>query len=72
LPDHNFDNFATIGLAAAGIRRMGAAAIDLALIASGTLHARVQATYDVSEIREAVAAAAAGERDGKILVVPSH
>jgi NADPH:quinone reductase-like Zn-dependent oxidoreductase len=42
------------------------------LIASGTLHARVQATYDVSEIREAVAAAAAGERDGKILVVPSH
>jgi NADPH:quinone reductase-like Zn-dependent oxidoreductase len=40
------------------------------LIAAGTLHARVQATYDVSEIREAVAAAAAGERDGKILIVP--
>ncbi|HSQ69579.1 MAG TPA: zinc-dependent alcohol dehydrogenase family protein [Steroidobacteraceae bacterium] len=40
------------------------------LIATGKLHARVQATYDVSEIREAVAAAAAGERAGKILVVP--
>jgi myo-inositol-1(or 4)-monophosphatase len=37
LPDHNFDNFTTVGLAAAGVRRMGAAAIDLALLASGTL-----------------------------------
>jgi mitochondrial enoyl-[acyl-carrier protein] reductase / trans-2-enoyl-CoA reductase len=40
------------------------------LIASGTLHARVAATYDVAEIQAAVAAANAGERDGKILVVP--
>jgi NADPH:quinone reductase-like Zn-dependent oxidoreductase len=40
------------------------------LIAAGKLHARVQATYDLSEVREAVAAAAAGERDGKILLVP--
>ena len=40
------------------------------LIAQGKLHARVQATYPLERIREAVAAAAAGERDGKILVVP--
>jgi mitochondrial enoyl-[acyl-carrier protein] reductase / trans-2-enoyl-CoA reductase len=42
-----------------------------ALIAAGTLHARVHAVYPVERIREAVAAAAAGERDGKILVGPS-
>ena len=42
------------------------------LIATGKLTARVQATYDVSQIKEAVAAAAAGERDGKILIVPKH
>jgi mitochondrial enoyl-[acyl-carrier protein] reductase / trans-2-enoyl-CoA reductase len=41
------------------------------LIAAGSLHARVQATYPVERIAEAVAAAAAGERDGKILVVPT-
>ena len=40
------------------------------LIATGKLTARVQATYDISQIKEAVAAAAAGERDGKILIVP--
>ncbi|MCY1546351.1 Zinc-binding dehydrogenase [compost metagenome] len=40
------------------------------LIASGKLHTRVAATYDVSQIKEAVAAAASGERDGKILIVP--
>jgi trans-2-enoyl-CoA reductase len=38
------------------------------LVADGTLHARIQATYPVERIREAVAAADAGERDGKILV----
>lgn len=37
LPDHNFDNFTTLGLAAAGIRRMGAAALDLAYVAAGRL-----------------------------------
>ncbi|MFN2376337.1 MAG: zinc-dependent alcohol dehydrogenase family protein [Candidatus Binatia bacterium] len=41
-------------------------------IAAGELHARIGATYDVSRIREAVAAAAAGERDGKILIVPAR
>jgi mitochondrial enoyl-[acyl-carrier protein] reductase / trans-2-enoyl-CoA reductase len=40
------------------------------LITSGKLHAPIQATYDVSEIKEAVAAAASGERSGKILITP--
>lgn len=40
------------------------------LIASGKLSTRVAATYDVSQIKDAVAAAARGERDGKILIVP--
>ncbi len=40
------------------------------LIASGKLHTRVAATYDLSQIKEAVAAAASGERAGKILIVP--
>jgi NADPH:quinone reductase-like Zn-dependent oxidoreductase len=40
------------------------------LIAEGKLHAPIAATYDVSEIKEAVAAAAQGERAGKILIVP--
>lgn len=39
-------------------------------IAQGRLKARVHATYPVGRIQDAVAAAAAGERDGKILVVP--
>ena len=40
------------------------------LIATGKLHTPIQATYDVSEIKQAVAEAAKGERDGKILIVP--
>ncbi len=40
------------------------------LIAAGQLKARIQATYDLPQIKQAVAAAAAGERDGKILIVP--
>ncbi len=40
------------------------------LIAGGKLKARVAATYDIGQIKEAVAAAAGGERDGKILIVP--
>jgi trans-2-enoyl-CoA reductase len=39
-------------------------------IAKGTLHSRIQATFPVERVREAVALAAAGERDGKILIVP--
>ena len=41
------------------------------LIASGQLHTKVAATYDVSQIKQAVAAAAGGERGGKILIVPA-
>ena len=44
---------------------------QLADIASGELHARVHATYGVDRIKDAVAAAAAGERSGKIVVVPN-
>ena len=40
------------------------------LIIAGTLHAPVHATYDVTEIKQAAAAAASGGRSGKILIVP--
>lgn len=42
------------------------------LIAAGKVSAPVQATYDVAQIKEAVAAAAAGGREGKILITPAH
>ncbi|HZE06632.1 MAG TPA: zinc-dependent alcohol dehydrogenase family protein [Solirubrobacteraceae bacterium] len=42
------------------------------LIAADKLWAPVHATYDVGEIKEAVAAAASGGRTGKILIVPRH
>ena len=42
------------------------------LIAAGTLHAPIHATYDVAEIEDAIAAAASGGRSGKILIVPQH
>ena len=41
-----------------------------ALVAAGALSAPIHATYDVGEIKEAVAAAASGGRSGKILIVP--
>lgn len=45
---------------------------DLATaIASGALHARVQATYALDDIQDAVAAAASSGRDGKIVVLPN-
>ncbi len=40
------------------------------LIASGQLKTKIAATYNVSQIKEAVAAATGGERGGKILIVP--
>ena len=49
----------------------GPSALISALIAAGRLSAQVQATYGIDRIKEAVAAAAAGERDGKILVLPN-
>lgn len=39
-------------------------------IATGALSARVHATYPLSQIKDAVAAASVGGRNGKILVVP--
>lgn len=42
------------------------------LIATGVLRAPIEATFDVSEIKAAVALAASGERSGKVLVVPRH
>ena len=40
-------------------------------IATGKLSAKIQATYRLDQIKEAVAAAAAGERDGKIVLLPN-
>lgn len=40
------------------------------LVASGQLSARIQSRFPIEQIQQAVAAAAAGERDGKILIVP--
>ncbi|AVQ00060.1 alcohol dehydrogenase [Ahniella affigens] len=40
-------------------------------IATGELHARVHATYPVEAIKDAVAAAASGGRNGKIVIVPT-
>ncbi len=43
----------------------------VAAVAAGTLSARVQATYALDDIREAVAAAAAGGRGGKVVLLPN-
>ena len=40
------------------------------LVAAGKLKARIHATYPVEQIKEAIAAAASGGRDGKVLIVP--
>lgn len=40
------------------------------LIADGELTAKVHATFAVRDIKDAVAVAGAGERDGKVLIVP--
>ena len=44
----------------------------VALVAAGRLSAQVQATYGIDRIKDAVAAAAAGEREGKILLLPNE
>lgn len=41
------------------------------LIATGALHARIQATYSLDQIKDAITAAASGERDGKIVLLPN-
>ena len=40
-------------------------------VAAGALSARIQATFGLDRIKDAVAAAAAGEREGKILLLPN-
>jgi NADPH:quinone reductase-like Zn-dependent oxidoreductase len=40
------------------------------LVAAGTVRARIQASYKLEQIKQAITAAAAGERDGKILLEP--
>jgi len=41
------------------------------MIAEGSLYARVQASYPIDQIKKAVAVAATGGRDGKILIEPN-
>lgn len=41
------------------------------LVADGTLHARIQASYGIEHVREAVQAASSGARDGKIVIEPN-
>ena len=41
------------------------------MIADGSLSARVQTSYPIDQIKKAVAVAAAGGRDGKILIEPN-
>ena len=41
-------------------------------IATGSLAAPIARTFDIRQVREAVAAAAGGERGGKILITPEH
>jgi NADPH:quinone reductase-like Zn-dependent oxidoreductase len=43
----------------------------VAMLAAGTLHAAVQATYGIDQIKQAVEAAATGGRSGKILLLPN-
>jgi mitochondrial enoyl-[acyl-carrier protein] reductase / trans-2-enoyl-CoA reductase len=41
------------------------------LVAQGKLKARIHATYGVAQIKDAIAAANTGGRDGKVLIVPT-
>ncbi len=41
------------------------------MLADGNLSARIQASYSIDEVKLAVAAAAAGGRDGKIILMPN-
>lgn len=52
-------------------RRMHLFSELAAAIASGALSATVKATYPLERIKDAVSAAAAGERGGKIIVMPN-
>ena len=52
-------------------KRMAVYGELIQLIASGKIKSNIQATYNVDQIKEAVAAASKGERDGKIMIVPN-
>lgn len=41
-------------------------------VASGQLHARVQASFGIEQIKQAIALAASGAREGKVLLVPNR
>lgn len=41
------------------------------MLADGSLSARIQASYPIDQIRKAIAVAAAGGRDGKIIIEPN-
>ncbi|MFY2764463.1 zinc-dependent alcohol dehydrogenase family protein [Arenimonas sp. MALMAid1274] len=56
---------------AAPDKRMAVFGEIAGLIAEGKLQARIQASYGLDDIREAVAAAASGARDGKIVIEPN-
>jgi len=56
----------------ANVAQRGAVFAELGqMIADGSLSARIQATYPIDQIKKAVAVAAAGGRDGKILIEPN-
>jgi len=56
----------------ASAEQRGAVFVELGqMIADGSLSARVQASYPIDEIQKAVAVAAAGGRNGKILIEPN-
>ena len=56
----------------ASVEQRGAVFAELGqMIAEGSLYARVQASYSIDQIKTAVATAAAGGRDGKILIEPN-
>lgn len=52
-------------------RRMAVFGEVGALVATGELHTKVAATFDISQIKDAVAAANAGTRNGKIMLLPN-
>jgi len=56
----------------ASAEQRGAVFVELGqMIADGSLSARVQASYPIDEIQKAIAVAAAGGRNGKILIEPN-
>ena len=56
----------------ASIEQRSSVAAELGqMLAEGSLFARIQASYGIDDIKTAVAAAAAGGREGKIILIPN-